>query len=411
MEFQEPATLNPHNYDPNEEVGHMIGNYKRAAIALSAASLLALAACGDSADTPQGGGDGGGGSDTVSIGGLWALSGPQAVYGDWYTNGSQLAVDQINAEGGINGEVQIELQIEDTQAQPQEAVVIFQRMVGQGVPFVLSSFSSQTLALMPIAEQNDVFVINGGAQSDPLATAGDLLYNTIPLIGYEAEVLTDYVVNEAGYKKAAIIYTSDDGGESARDKYEEFFTAAGGEVVAKASGEYSGTDYRSQLTQLRNSDAEVLLIGAFGQDTANIISQVREIGWDIPMANTSWAAIPDVLTNPAADGLLMTSIAFNPAPEFVADFTERYGEEPDSPYIANYYDGVKVFAEAYGKALETTDSPTGSDLLAAVQSMDSFDSAYGTPLVFDENGVALRPLDIVQLEGGELNVLAENYGG
>lgn len=375
-----------------------------ATAAVTGLTMTALVACG------SGSGSTGGNSDEVLIGGLWATSGAQAVYGDYFSSGAELAVDDINAEGGIAGATKIKLEIQDTQALPEPAVTAFQKLVGQDAKMVLSSFSSQTLALMPIAESRKIPVMNGGAQSNALGDAGEFLLNTIPLIKNESEILAKYLIDEEDHTDAAVIYTSDDGGRSARDGFVEAYEAAGGAVVAEESGTYQGTDYRSQLTKLRNSGADVLVIGAFGQDTNNIVSQVREIGWDVPMANTSWAAIPDVLANKAADGLILTSIPFTPEEGFVKRFEEKFGEKPTSSYIGNYYDAVTVFAEAYGKALEDDEDVTGEDIIAAVQEIGTFDSVYGSELTF-EGGVASRPINVGVVKGGKVETIAENYGG
>ena len=364
-----------------------------------------LAACGSDGS----GGSDGAAADEVLIGGLWATSGAQAVYGEYMTNGSRLAVKDINAEGGIDGELPVRLEIEDTRALPEPAVVALQKMVGQDVAMVLSSFSSQTLALMPIAESRKIPVINGGAQSNALGEQGEFLLNTIPLLENESEILAQYLVEEEDYGKAAVLYTSDDGGRSARDSFVEAYEAAGGEVVAEESGEYQGTDYRSQLTKLRNSGADVLVFGAFGQDTNNMVSQTREIGWDVPMANTSWAAIPDVLENKAAEGLILTSIPFSPEEGFVQRYTDEYGEEPSSSYIGNYYDAVMVFAEAYAHAREDDEDVTGEDVIAAIEEIGTFDSVYGSQLTF-RDGVASRPINVGVIRGGAVETLAENYG-
>jgi branched-chain amino acid transport system substrate-binding protein len=381
------------------------GTLCKVGVGLSAGVLaMAMAGCGSSASSA---------GDTPSqflLGGLWATSGPDAIYGQYYTNASKLAVADINAKGGIGGKVPIKLEIDDTQAQPRPAVTALQKLMGKHANAVLSSFSSQTLALMPIANRQHEVVVNGGAQGDALGKQGKYLLNTIPLLGNESTVLAKYLYNVKHYTKAAVIYTSDDGGTSARDDFVKAFEADGGQVVAQESGQYQGTDYRSQLTKLRSSGAQVLMIGAFGEDTNNIVTQAREIGWDVPLANTSWAAIPAVLKNPAASGMTVTSIPFHPSAAFVAEYKKAYGTAPTSPYIGNYYDAVQVLAQAYGKALQTKTNPNGDDILAAIDQIGTFASVYGSPLSF-KDGVASRPIDIGAIRNGAVQVTAKNYAG
>lgn len=385
---------------------------KRALVAVAVAAMtIGIAGCADSATTASPDSANNPAPDKVVIGGLWATSGPSAAYGDWYTNASELAVKEINDAGGLNGQTLVELQIEDTLAQPGPAVVAFQRLLGLDVRFVQSAFSSQTLAIMPIANENEIPVTNGGAQSTHLAETGDFLFNTIPLIYKESEVLAAYLHDEADAESAAVLYTSDDGGEAAYENFQDAFETAGGSVVAAEAGEYQGTDFRSQLTKLKESGADVLIIAAFGLDSNNIISQTREIGWDVQIANTSWVAIPDVLANPAAEGLIHTSIPFAPTDEFVAAYETAYGETPTSGYIGNYYDGVKMWAAAYEAASDGgTKDPSGREVADMIRELKTFDSSYGSVLSFDSQGVADRPISISAINGGKSAVVADDYG-
>lgn len=370
--------------------------------ALASAYALGLAGCGGQSE-------GGSASDEVTIIGLFPLTGSYASYGDWFTNGAKMAAKDINSEGGIGGKTKINVKFEDTQGLPDKAVPIFQRYAGQGVPYMMSSLSSQTLALVPIAESQKVTLINGGAQSDALGGASPYLYNDIPLIENEAIVLTEYLVKEKDFKQAAILHTDDDGGKSAAEDLKKGFTQAGGEVVATAGGPFGGTDFRSQLTKLERSGADVLLLGAFGQDSKNMIDQVREIGWDVQIANTSWVAIPEVLKSDSAKDLIHTSIAFNPGQSFKEKYKNEYGGEL-SYYVGNYYDAVNIFANAYEQVQQKGNEANGESIKNAIDKIKTFDSIYGDQLTFAENNVASRPLDVSVIKGGESVVVAKKYG-
>ncbi|WP_022884415.1 ABC transporter substrate-binding protein [Glaciibacter superstes] len=382
---------------------------KRALLAGAAmAVVVGLFGCASSDVGPASTGDA---PESVLMGGLFAMSGPAAAYGDWFSKASSLAVKHINEAGGLNGKTKINFKIEDTQQRPDPAVQALQRLIGEDVRFVMSSSSIQTLALLPIANQREIPMINGGAQSDLLNDASPFLFNTIPLLNKESEVLAQYLHDESGFTKAAVIHTSDDGGVSAYENFKRSYEKAGGEIVAVEGAEYQGTDYRSQLTKLKSSGADVLMIGAYGLDANNIISQVREIGWDVPLANTSWVAIADVLANPAAEGLIHTVIPFNPSDEFIKQYTDEFGVAPDNGFIGNYYDGVMVFAEAYEKASNGgTVDPDGKAIADAIREIKTFDSVYGSELVFDESGSVSRPISIAEIRGGQTIVTHENYG-
>jgi branched-chain amino acid transport system substrate-binding protein len=397
-----------HSRDTDPELEkHMrvqTGNRVVATVAMATAAAV-MTGCGTSSSGSGGGSASGSGegyacdADEVTIGGLWAQSGPQATYGEWFANGTEMAIEDINSEGGIGGKTKVKLTVEDTQALPEPAVVAFQGMVSDGIQYVLSSFSSQTLALAPIATNEEVVLINGGAQSDALGEQGDFLFNTIPLLRNESVALAEKL-HDDGVKSAAIIYTSDDGGQAARENFETAFKDLGGEVTGVESAEFGGTDFRSQLTKLRSTNPDVLLLGAFGQDSQNIISQTREIGWDVPLANTSWVAIPAVLENPAAEGLRLTTIPFEPSAEFQKEYEDKYGSAPKNAFIGNYYDGVKIFAEAFEKVCDDgAETVSGAALADAMREIGTFDSIYGSKLTF-ENGTASRPIELAVIKGG-----------
>lgn len=366
--------------------------------ALVSAYALGLTGCGGQA----------GSGEEVTVLNLSPLTGPYSTYGDWYVDGSNMAAENINAEGGIGGEMRISVVHEDTRGLANQAVPILQRYAGQGVTYVLTSLSSQTLALAPIAQQQQIVLMNGGAQSNELGGV-DYLYNDIPLIENEANVLTEYLVKEGGFETAAILHTDDDGGQSAAGSLEEGFTAAGGEVVDTASGSFGGTDFRSQLTTLETSNADVLLLGAFGEDSKIMIDQVRSTGWDVQLANTSWVTIPEVLNDPDAEGLIHTSIPFNPSENFAQEYRDEYGEAP-SQYVGNYYDAVTIFATAYEHAQQQGYGTDGEAIRRSIEEIKTFDSSYGSQLTFAENNVASRPLNVSRIESSESVVLAENYG-
>jgi branched-chain amino acid transport system substrate-binding protein len=120
----------------------------------------------------------------------------------------------------------------------------------------------------------------------------------------------------------------------------------------------------------------------------------------VPLANTSWVAIPAVLENPAAEGLRLTTIPFEPSEEFQQEYQEKYGEAPDSAFIGNYYDGVMIFAEAFEHVCDSgAETVSGAALADAMREIGTFDSVYGSELTF-EDGTASRPIELAVIEGG-----------
>jgi branched-chain amino acid transport system substrate-binding protein len=374
-------------------------------------ALVSLAfvvgACGDD-DNGEGSNGGGGDGGSVTFAALLPLTGPNASYGEFQVNGAEMAVDEINAEGGIGGDTELELVIEDSQASPEVTVTAFNRAYGEHeMPVAISVGSSSILGLVPLAEQRNVMLLNGGSQGDELAGASDLLFSTLHLIRNEVAALAPYLAEEAGAQTAAILFIDDDLGRAGKADFEKDFEAAGGEVVATAAHEPGGTDFRSQLANLRDAGPDVLFLSTYGEDAHIAVNQTRQLGWDVPLAGPSLVALPDIIKDKDAEGMVHTPIRFEPSQEFLDAYQERYGEAPEHPFVGTYYDAVKIAAEAYAYAEENDLGTDGSGIADAVREIGTFETAFGGEITFDEEGVAARPIAIAVVENGKSKVVQE----
>lgn len=378
------------------------------AAAIAVAALVG-AGCGGGGSS-SGGGGGGGGTMTIPL--LTALTGPQASYGKFMANGAKMAAKDINAKGGIGGKTKIQIDVSDDQGLPQKAVTNFNQVISQhsGLPWTLTAFSSVSLALAPIAEKDNVALINGGAQNDELATTSPLLYNTLPTLRYEIQAFAPYLFKH-GYKSAAVIGTDDAGGKGSAQDFQKFFTQAGGRITRTAIAPYTSSDFRSQLRQLKASNPQLLFIAAFGSPDKNIIDQAREIGWDVQLANTSWVNTPDVLSDSNAVGLIHSAIPFNPSQKFLSEYKKLYGEKPGSQFVGTYYDAVVVFAMAYERAQKNGGTIDGKAIAKAIEQIGTFPTSYGGTFKM-QNRLAARPLDVEKItKGGSEQILEKHFAG
>ncbi|BDG59833.1 ABC transporter substrate-binding protein [Caldinitratiruptor microaerophilus] len=379
------------------------------AAALSVALLAAGCGGGGGAGTAGSGqkAPAGGGSASaevtypseVTIGALVPLTGTGASYGVLDSNGANLAVEQLNAKGGVKG-IKIKIEYEDHQAKPQVAITGFNRLVDvHKVPYVLSSYSSVTLAVAPLADEKKVVVMNGGGQSDNLAGAAKYLFNDIPLVGFEARSLAQYLVKERGVKTAAIIFANDDGGRSSLKAFKEAFTQAGGTIVAEEASELGGSDFRPQLAKIKSKNADVMFIATYGRDTAVIIKQAREVGVPGVYANTSWSVIPDVFKLPEAEGLLFTALHFTPEAGFAEAYKAKYGEDP-ALYSLTFYDGVMIFAKALEWVVDHKLPLNGESIYKAIKEIRTFPGGAG-PVTFADDGTSTKDVAIRVLKNGK----------
>lgn len=342
--------------------------------------------------------------DTLQIGAIFPLTGSGATYGEMYKQGTDLAIEEINANGGVNGK-KLSVIYEDGRAEPKTSVQAMQTLAGKDTPFVLSAYTGVTLGILPTAERNKITVINGGGQADELAGASPYLFNTIPLLGLEVETLAKYLAEEKpDLKKAYVVHVDDDSGRSGLKKFTEEFEGNGGEVIDSGSHKFGETNFRAILTKAKAAKPDLIYIASHGQDAKLIIDQIKELGIQSQIVNTSWTVIPEIVSNPNGQGIIHTSIAFNPEEEWLNRYKEKYGTDQVSSYVSNYYDAVKIFAEAYEYAIEKGYGEDGEAVAKAINEIKEFESANGK-IIFNEDGTSVRQIDISEIVDNQSKII------
>lgn len=342
-------------------------------------------------------------SDSITIGAIFPLTGPGAPYADIFKQGTEFALEEINASGGVDGK-QLEIDYIDGQADPKVSATAMQDVAAKGYSFALSSYTGGTLSVLPIAERNDIAVINGGGQGIELAGASPNLFNTIPLIDLEIKVLAQYLGEETDLKTAYTVYVDDDSGRPALDVFTEEFAKYGGEVVGSGSHAMGETNFRSILIDAKSKNPDILYIASHGQDAKIIVDQAKEIGLDAQIVNTSWTLIPEIIESPNGQGIITTSLAIDPSEEWMTKFEEKFGTTEVNSYVINYYDAVKVFKTAYEYAVENDYGTDGNAIIKAINEIKDFESDTGK-LTFNEDGTSVRDVNIATIKDQKTEVI------
>lgn len=339
----------------------------------------------------------------VTIGAVVPMTGTGASYGVMDMNGANLAIKEINENGGVKG-IKLAIKYEDHQAKPGVAVTAINRLIDvEKAPYIISNYSSISLAAAPIGDQRKVVVMNAGGQSDNLAGAGEYFYNNIPLVGAEVEVIAKYLVEKEGLKTAGVLYANDDGGRSSLAIFEKAFKEAGGKVLAKEATELGGSDFRAQISKVKSKNPDVMFVGTYGQDTALIIKQAHELGVKSVISNTSWSIIPEVYAEKGAEGMIHTALHFEASKEFTERYKKEYGVEPPL-YAVTHYDAVMIFAKALEKVVDDGKAINGENIKKAIDEINEFDGVAGK-VKFDAKHTTTLPIDISVLKDGKAKVI------
>ncbi|MCR4790299.1 MAG: ABC transporter substrate-binding protein [Treponemataceae bacterium] len=336
-------------------------------------------------------------SDTIKIGGVAPLSGAVAVYGVECKNGIDLAVEEINAAGGINGKM-LEFVCEDDEGDSAKSVSAYKKLVTQDkTKLIIGSLTSGcTISITAQAQANKVVQIAPAATAVTVTEAGDYIFRACYTDPFQGRVSGKFAADNLKAKKAAILY--DIGNDYSVGLMENFvseFERLGGTVVAKESYNTGDKDFNAQLTKIKNQNPQVVYLPDYYSTVALIAKQLRAQGINTPIVGADgW----DGLTENAGDEVLngyysnhYTDDSDSPSVQkFVKNFQKKYGKRPNS-FAALGYDSMYMLKDAIVKA-GTTDSTAVRDALKAT------DGDYVTGhLTFDENRNPVKSAVMVEL--------------
>lgn len=391
-------------------------------ILLSAAMVAAMVSgCGskdegsssaDSADKTEASSDDAAASDatyegTIKIGVVGPFSGSSAMVGDTEKKGVELAAKQINENGGING-MTIELIEEDDQQDPKTAVSAINKLVSSDevVAAVGTVNSSCTLAMMDVTENNEIPLVtpisSGVAITDPSNSYIVRLQASDKL---QAKAITEYAINDLGYKNIAVMFQNDDFGAGGKDVVVETLKDAGIEPLAVEAFDSSATDMSAQLLKIKDLNPEAIIMWTMYGCGATIAKQCDQLGIDCDLMGGGGLTNAKLyeLGGESAVGILNTQTFFpdkekasETAGAFIDAYETEYGETPDSN-AAMSYDAMMVLAEGLKAAAPDMKA---DDIMAGMKAVKDMPLATGT-ITIDENGDANRDILIIRLcEGG-----------
>jgi len=289
-------------------------------------------------------------SGTIKIGAILPLTGASAHEGGEMHNAAQLAMNEVNALGGISGK-KLEIIFEDDEDTPQPGIDAAHKLIDVNqVPVIIGSFSSGvTLPIAQYANQKGVVVINPGSTSPKLAEVGPYLFSTIGLDNLMGTEVANFALSE-GMKKCAILIPNNQYGLGMEEYLNKAFTAGGGEIVAKVEYTLKQTDYRAELERLFVNKPECVLYSAYGEESKVISRQVFEMGVQVKWYDgyvDMCTAVADPTTVQGHKGL-EPAMFIPEAVGFRARYKTAFGAEPTSSFSLYTYDAVWLAALTMG---------------------------------------------------------------
>jgi branched-chain amino acid transport system substrate-binding protein len=293
----------------------------------------------------------------IKIGAAEALSGPAGQYGQSIRNGLQLAVDELNAAGGVKGN-KIALQIEDEQGKKEQAIDVFKKLIFQDKVLMLfgPTLSNSAQAADPIAQAAKVVVFGTSNTADGITSIGDHVFrNSVT----EADVLPETLrvaLKHTNIKKVAVLYGNDDVfTKSGYDAFKKALADLKIPVTTTETFAKGDVDFKAQLTKIKASGADAIVLSALIAEGAPIMVQARQLGIDVPFIGGNGMNSVKIfdLAREKSDNLWVGSpwALGSQTPQnqhFVVAYTQKYKAAPDQ-FGAQAYDAMNIVATALRK--------------------------------------------------------------
>ncbi len=289
--------------------------------------------------------------NVIRIGALVALTGSSANYGKSLRQGIEIATDEINKDGGINGK-KLEVIYEDSQGDARTGISGFNKLVDvDKVPVVIGSISSVILAVEPIADEKKVVLINSSAISPKICEkAEDFLFSVMVNGATEARFMAGEISRKHQSEPIAILFSNNSSGVDTKDNFVKQLESAGGKVAIAEGYELNTTDFKSQLTKIKESKAKVGYLIAFSSNEfANILTQSKEIGLNLQWYSYSGLETKETLdlAKNAAEGIIYSYPQYDPNDAAFDGFQDKYQSLHQSwadIYTVTSYDAIKLLS-------------------------------------------------------------------
>jgi branched-chain amino acid transport system substrate-binding protein len=371
---------------------------RRTVIALG---LVAAMFIGSSCERRGGGGGEVTGGDPIKVGVYLDLSGQTSSFGQSTKNGIEMARDEINKAGGVNGR-QVQLIIEDEQGEPGKVTTVVTKLLRQDQVHALLGevASTNSLTAAPKAQEAKIPMITPSSTNPEVTRKGDYIFRVCFIDPFQGEVMAKFAANTLKAKRAAILSDfNSDYSKGLTQFFKQSFGKLGGTIVDEKTYTQTDRDFSSQLTSIRSSNPDVIYVPGYYGQVGVIAKQARQQGITVPiLGGDGWDA--PQLWDLGGEAMNNTFISNHysiddPSPEiqkFVADYKGRYNVAPDA-LAALGYDAMKVLADAIKRAGGTD----GAKLRDAIAQTKDFAGVTGR-ISIDAERNAVKPAVVLELK-------------
>ncbi len=387
------------------------------AMLMACMMALSLVACGNKTNDNGGSGDSadGAGTETIKLGVVGPLTGGYANYGLSVQHGAQLAVDEINAAGGVNGK-QLELSAQDSQGDPESAVAAYGKLMDWGMNVFLGGvLSGETASVVAAAKADDMFIMETTGSADKCIDGNDKAFRICFYDSYQGTAAADYLKDNALADEVGVFYQSDN--DYSAGLYNAFVAECEKTgVTIKETQTFTtatNTDFSTQVNALVNSGVKVVFIPIYAEEASTFLTQAKgKFAEDVYFFGAD--GLDGILGKVSQDVtiadnvLMMTPFAADSAAAnvqaFVSAYQANYNATPDQ-FAADAYDAVYVVKAA----VEAAGGSTSGAELAAVMTSLTVEGVTGT-MTWNADGNTNKAASAILYKNGVGTLFGEESG-
>jgi branched-chain amino acid transport system substrate-binding protein len=343
-------------------------------------------------------------ANTILIGEIGSLTGSEATFGISARNGIELALNEANAAGGVKGK-KLAVRVYDSQGRPEEGAQAATRLITQDkvVAILGEAASSVSMAMAEKAQAAKVPMITPTSTSPEVTKKGDYIFRVCFIDPFQGLVMAKFARENLKLTKVAVLRDNKSAfSMGLADVFTQKFTEFGGKVIGDESYSKGDTDFRAQLTSIKQLKPEAVFVPGYYTDVGIIARQAREVGLRVPLlGGDGWDSDKLYeLGGSALEGSYFSNhySPQNPDPvlqEFLKKYKQNYGSVPDS-VAALAYDAARVLIEAMKRAPDTS----GPALRDAIAQTKDFPGVAGK-ITLDANRDAVKEAVVLKVSGGK----------
>ncbi len=341
-------------------------------------------------------------TDEIVIGHFGSMTGNDATFGQSTDMGIRLAVDEVNAKGGIRGK-KIRVVTLDTQGKSEEAASVVTRLITQEkvVALVGEVASSRSLAAAPIAQRFKIPMVTPSSTNPEVTKKGEFIFRTCFIDPFQGTVMAKFAAETLKVKKVAVLReVGSDYSVGLSNYFIQKFQQLGGEIVADVSYTNTDIDYKAQLAQIRSKNPEAIFIPGYYSQVGLIARQARELGVNVPLLGGDGWDSPKLyeIGGDAINGSYFSNHYSSESKdaatvEFIQKFKAKFNNITPDGLTASGYDATRVLLYAIANAKDTS----GDQIRWALTQVREFPGATGK-ITIDGYRNASKTAVVVQVQ-------------